>query len=83
MPRIHDDSFVEFVNTGKTQRNGSLTMKGNEVKSYSTVIAKVDRVRKVVDFNTDHYSVTTDRHQSAVTRGMNKLDGWVLRLGMI
>ena len=79
MASIHYDSFVDFVTTGKTQRHGALVMKGDTVVSYSTVIAKVDRANKVIDFCPKKYSVTTSRHQSAVTTGLSFLSsGWSL-----
>lgn len=79
MASIHYKSFVDFVTTGKTQRHGALVMAGDTVVSYNTVIAKVDRVNKVIDFCPKKYSVTTSRHQSAVTTGLSFLSsGWNL-----
>ena len=79
MASIHYKSFVDFVTTGKTQRHGALVMAGDTVVSYNTVIAKVDRANKVIDFCPKKYSVTTSRHQSAVTTGLSFLSsGWNL-----
>jgi uncharacterized membrane protein YhiD involved in acid resistance len=79
MASIHYKSFVDFVNTGKTQRHGALVMAGETVFSYKTVIAKVDRANKVIDFCPKKYSVTTSRHQNAVTTGLSFLgSGWSL-----
>lgn len=79
MASIHYKSFVDFVTTGKTQRHGALVMAGDTVVSYNTVIAKVDRANKVIDFCPKKYSVTTSRHQSAVTTGLSFLSsGWSL-----
>jgi len=79
MASIHYKSFVDFVNTGKTKRHGALVMAGDTVVSYNTIIAKVDRANKVIDFCPKKYSVTTSRHQSAVTTGLSFLtSGWSL-----
>lgn len=73
MARIRSSEFVTFVHTGKTFKFGSLVMAGNEVRSYSTVIATVDRANKTVTINPRKYSVTTTIHQRAAQVGMHYL----------
>ena len=73
MARIRSSEFVTFVNTGKSFKFGALTMKGNEVRSYNTVIATVDRTNKTVTINPRKYSVTTTIHQRAAEVGMHYL----------
>ena len=76
MTRIRSNEFVTFVNTGKSFKFGALTMKGNEVLSYNTVIATVDRDNKTVTINRRKYSMTTTIHQGAVEVGMHHLSGY-------
>jgi hypothetical protein len=76
MARIRSNEFVTFVNTGKSFKFGSLTMKGNEVRSYNTVIATVDRDHKTVTINPRKYSVTTTVHQRAAEVGMHCLSDY-------
>ena len=78
MGRIRSNEFVTFVNTGKSFKFGALTMKGNEVRSYNTVIATVDRVNKVVAINPRKYSVTTTVHQRAAETGMYYLPDYTV-----
>lgn len=73
MARIRSAEFVSFVRTNKKHRFGALTMVDNEVRSYNTVIATVDRVNKVVTINPAKYSVTTTIHQHAAMNGMHYL----------
>lgn len=73
MARIRSSEFVTFVNTGKSFKFGALTMKGDEVRSYNTVIAMIDRGNKIVTINPRKYSVTTTIHQRAAEVGMHYL----------
>jgi len=79
MARIRSSEFVTYVNTGKGFKFGSLTMKGDEVRSYNTVIATVDRANKTVTINPRKYSVTTTVHQCAVEIGMCYLSDYTVQ----
>jgi hypothetical protein len=74
MARIRSTEFVKFCETGKTQRFGNLVMKGDDVYSYHTKIATVDRNAKIIRMNEQTYSKTTSCHQSAIVRGHGYLD---------
>ena len=78
MARIRSSEFITFVNTGKTMKFGALTMKGDEVRSYNTVIATVDRANKTVTLNPRKYSVTTTIHQSAAKVGLHYLPDYTV-----
>jgi hypothetical protein len=78
MARIRSSEFVTFVQSGKTFKFGALTMKGNEVRSYNTVIATVDRDNKTVTINPRKYSVTTTIHQRAAEIGTHYLSGYTV-----
>ena len=77
MAKIHHEAFVQFVTTGRAQRNGALRMNGNTVWSYDTLIAHVDRTAQRVFYNPRTYSLTTNRHQKAVLVGAAHL-GWTV-----
>lgn len=79
MARIRSSEFVAFVNTGKSFKFGSLTMKGDEVHSYDVLIATVDRANKTVAINPRKYSVTTTIHQRAAEVGMHYLSGYTVQ----
>lgn len=78
MARIRSSEFVTFVHTGKPFKFGALTMKGDEVRSYNTVIATVDRANKIVTINPRKYSVTTTVHQRAAEAGMHYLPDYTV-----
>ena len=79
MAKIRSNEFVKFVETGKRARFGELLFVGDEVYSYDTKIAIVDRSRKEVYFNPEKYSKTTSCHQKAVEVGTALLaSGWKL-----
>lgn len=78
MARIRSSEFVTFVHTSKPFKFGALTMKGDEVRSYNTVIATVDRANKIVTINPRKYSVTTTIHQRAAEVGMHYLPGFTV-----
>ena len=73
MPRNRHNEFVSFVANSQNCTHGALQMKGDVVRSYALVIAKVDRVAKTIEINTNKRSVITSRHQSAVSYGSNDL----------
>ena len=73
MPRNRHNEFVSFVANSRNCTHGALQMKGDVVRSYALVIAKVDRAAKTIEINTNKHSVTTSRHQSAVSYGSNDL----------
>lgn len=77
MARIRSNEFVDFVRLGKNCRHGALEMKGNEVRSYGVLIAKVDRQAGKIGFNEHKYSVTTSCHQSAIERSYSRLADFV------
>lgn len=80
MARIRSTEFVEFAKYGKACKHGALVMKGDEVRSYRMLIAKVDRAERVIMFDNTRVSVTTNCHQHAVSYGYSALqsEGWTL-----
>jgi hypothetical protein len=83
MPAIRSKEFAEFAKHGGTKTFGSLKFKGDEVYSYAMLIARVDRANKVVQFDNEGRSVTTSRHQHAVSRGFSswlEKEGWKLKI---
>lgn len=77
MAKIRSAEFVAFVRDGKNCRHGALEMKGDEVRSYGVLIARVDRTAGTIAFNERKYSVTTSRHQNAVQYADSRLADFV------
>ena len=73
MPRNRHNEFVSFVANSQNCTHGALQMKGDVVRSYALVIAKVDRVAKTIEINMNKNSATTSNHQRAVSYGSNDL----------
>jgi hypothetical protein len=76
MARIRSDEFIDFALKGKNQKiNGNLTMKGNDILSYTTKIAEVDRDKKIVRVNDGDFwrSKTTKNHLAAIDLGFKYL----------
>ena len=69
MPRTRHSEFVSFVQNSRNCTHGALQMKGDVVRSYALVIAKVDRAAKTIEINMNKNSATTSRHQRAVSYG--------------
>lgn len=71
--------FVAFALDGKKRKFSALRMEGNQVWSYHTVIAEVDRSTRTINLLTTKFSRTTTRHQSAVSMSGHYLpNGWVI-----
>lgn len=81
MANYHHAPFADFATSGKTQRQGNLTMVGDSVFSYSMKIATVNREEKTISLRDTQVSKTTSMHQGAVRLGhalhLSKL-GWTL-----
>lgn len=73
MPRNRHNEFVSFVTNSTNCKHGAMQMKGDVVRSYALVIAKVDRAAKTIVINMNKRSATTSCHQSAVSYGSNDL----------
>lgn len=69
MPRIRHNEFVSFIQNSRNCTHGALQMKGDVVRSYALVIAKVDRTAKTIEINMNKRSATTTCHQRAVSYG--------------
>jgi hypothetical protein len=81
MVNYHHAPFADFAMTGKSQRQGNLSMTGDSVFSYSMKIATVNREAKTITLRDTKVSKTTSMHQGAVRLGhvlhLSKL-GWEL-----
>jgi len=81
MASYHHKPFATFALTGKGSRHGALVMRGDEVFSYDTKIAHVNRENKRVILVTRKFSRTTSMHQGAVRLGVTlhlASQGWYL-----
>ena len=79
MAKIRDNEFVQFVREAKPCRHGALEMKGNEVRSYGVLIARIDHQAGVIYYNDKKYSRTTSRHQSILDRSYSRLADFVFK----
>lgn len=71
------NEFVNFCLTGKTQKYGSLHMKGSEVFSYSLKIAEVDRANKhITRISNPSRSKTTTMHVGSCDADYLFPNGW-------
>lgn len=69
--------FLNFCLTGKSQKNGNLVMKGNEVFSYALKIAEVDRDKKhVTRIVNPRRSLTTSMHVGSCKSEWMFPEGW-------
>ena len=80
MAKIRDNEFVQFVREAKACRHGALEMKGNEVRSYGVLIARIDHQARKIAVNNEKYSRTTSRHQACITHAASRLPDFVFEV---